>query len=418
MRRALVALALVVAGCGGAGAERDEPRTSPAQGRADRGGDPDRHLRALARIARRSGGTRAAGTDGDRPTVEYIARTLRAAGWTVREQRFSVPYFDQRAAPRLAGLRAGRQVRAAEYSGAGRVRARVQRARGRGCSPRDFAGVARGGIALVDRGTCLFRVKARNAERAGAGAIVIADTPGGTPVAATLVRPGIGIPVLIVTQPGARRIEGRTVDLRVDAVSERRSTANVIAQTRSRRGRWMMAGAHHDSVTAGPGLNDNGSGVAALLALAERVGGDVPGLRLGFWAAEESGLYGSRRYVGRLSAAQRRAIAGYVNLDMVGSPNARVAVYAGGGRIEGALRRALPGPEGEMDLEGSSDHAPFARAGIPVGGIFTSERGRGRRTRPADRCYHRACDTLRNVDRRLVRRMSRAAERALVALSR
>jgi Zn-dependent M28 family amino/carboxypeptidase len=177
-----------------------------------------------------------------------------------------------------------------------------------------------------------------------------------------------------------------------------------------------MAGAHHDSVSAGPGINDDGSGVAALLALARRAG-ERPGLRLGFWAAEELALYGSRHYVRSLSRDERDAIAAYVNLDMVGSPNARVAVYDRDDRIERALREAIRGPEREVGLEGASDHAPFQRAGIAVGGIYTGASERGRRPGPADKCYHRACDTLRNVDPMVLRRMTDAAQRGLEALA-
>ena len=103
-------------------------------------------------------------------------------------------------------------------------------------------------------------------------------------------------------------------------------------------------------------------------------------------------MYGSRRYVAGLGAAARKAIAGYVNLDMVGTRDGDVAVYRGDNGIRRSLRRGLTergvgGIEGE-DLGASSDHAPFARAGIPVGGIFTG----------LDRCYHRACDDAGNVD--------------------
>ncbi len=422
MKRALLACAAIVALVAAGAAflvPRDEGERIAVEGTLPAGpeGDPGRHLDALQRIADRSGGTRAAGTDGERRTVDYIARTLRAAGWRVELQRVRFPYFERRSPPRLGALRQGRELRVAEYSGSGRLRARVRRLEGRGCTAADFAPLERGEIALVDRGTCFFRIKARNAARAGAGAIVISDVHGRTPVAATLIRPGIGIPVLVVTAPAARRIEGRTVALRVEAVSERRTTTNVLAETRPARGRWVMAGGHHDSVSAGPGLNDNGSGVAALLTLAGRLG-DRPGLRLGFWGAEELGLYGSRHYVRSLGAGERRAIAAYVNFDMLGSPNGRVSVYDRDDAIERALRRAIPGEEREVGLVGTSDHAPFQRAGIAVGGIFTGASERGRRRGPADSCYHRACDRLRNVDRRLLARMADAAEQGLVALTR
>jgi aminopeptidase S len=179
--------------------------------------------------------------------------------------------------------------------------------------------------------------------------------------------------------------------------------------------RVVMAGAHLDSVVAGPGLNDNGSGVAAVLEVAEQLASrplaDGAALRVGFWGAEEIGLVGSRRYVRGLSAAERRRIRAYVNLDMVGSPHAKADVYAGDGadgrRIEAALREGLPAGAGEERLGGASDHASFAGAGIPVGGIFTG----------LDDCYHRACDRIGNVDVSLAAQNARATADALVVLA-
>ena len=417
LRAALLLGAVLVTGCGSGSATTYAPQGINLEASRDLA-DPGVHLDMLQAIASRSGGTRAAGTLGDRRTVDYIARSLRASGWKVTLQPVRFPYFERRAEPRLGPLRPGAQVRVAEYSGAGRFRARVTRLDGLGCSVRDFEDLPDGDVALVDRGTCFFSVKARNAQRAGARGIVVSDVQGTTPVSATLLRPGVRIPVLITTAAAARRIEGRTVRVEVDAVSERRTSSNVIAETAPpERGRWVMAGAHHDSVTAGPGINDNGSGVAALLAIAERLR-DRPGLRFGFWTGEELALYGSRHYVRTLGDDGRRDIAGYVNLDMLASPNARIEVYDRDDRIERALRAAIPGREGELSLEGASDHAPFERAGIPVGGIFTGAADRGRRPGPADRCYHRACDTLRHADARLLRRMTAAAEQALRELAR
>lgn len=67
-----------------------------------------------------------------------------------------------------------------------------------------------------------------------------------------------------------------------------------------------MAGGHLDSVEEGPGINDNASGVAALLEVAERTS-DRSGLRLGFWAEEELGLYGSEQDVEKLGDDERKA---------------------------------------------------------------------------------------------------------------
>ena len=85
----------------------------------------------------------------------------------------------------------------------------------------------------------------------------------------------------------------------------------------------VMAGAHLDSVDAGPGINDNGSGSAALLETALQMAKVKPvnTVRFAWWAAEEAGLLGSAAYVDGLSQAEKDKIALYMNYDMVGSPN-------------------------------------------------------------------------------------------------
>ncbi len=160
----------------------------------------------------------------------------------------------------------------------------------------------------MGRGLCFFRVKALNAQRAGAPAVVVVEdvlTRRGIP-SGTLAAPGIRIPVVFASARAVR--DGAEVRVNVDAVSERRLTHNVIAETPGGNGaRVVMAGGHLDSVAGGPGINDNGSGVATLIETAEAIGPDPPGarVRLAFWGAEELGLLGSRRYVSSL--APRRA---------------------------------------------------------------------------------------------------------------
>jgi Zn-dependent M28 family amino/carboxypeptidase len=382
------------------------------------------HLLALQEIAERHGGNRAAGTPGNAATVAYVSARLREAGFEVGLQPVEFPFFRVRAARLVADgrrLRPGEDFRVLTYSGSGRVAGKARAAAGLGCQQADFARLPDGAVALVRRGRCLFSVKARNAERAGAGAVLLTDPEvGDEPFSATLGAPGIGLPVVALGAEAARRLRpGARARLAVRTVSERRTTHNVLAEGGGTTpDRVLMAGGHLDSVRAGAGLNDNGSGVAALLevaeALAPRSGGAR--VRLAFWAAEELGLYGSRRYVRGLSSSERRRIEGYVNLDMVGSPNAVVEVYGGAPRIERALRRALGGRVPEARLGGGSDHAPFRRAGIPVGGIFTGASEDGPGDRPRDPCYHRRCDTIDNVDRRVLLRTARAAAQALAGL--
>jgi len=428
VRKPLVALlcALAFAGCdsgngGGDRAAERPPASAPAPRPAGDGRvEPAEitaaglreHLVALQEIADENGGNRAAGAPGSEESAEYVADRLGEAGWRVRLEPVTFPYFDERSPPRLDELEEGDQFLTLSYSGSGRVSGPVRRF-GLGCERRDFRGLEQGQVAVVARGECFFRDKAMGAEAAGAAALLIVDGENDEPPSATLGSPGVEIPVLAVGAAAGREL-GPRVELEVDAVSERRRTVNVIAETTGRGDRVVMAGGHLDSVPAGPGINDNGSGTAALLEMADALGGRAPGapIRLAFWGAEELGLIGSRRYVRGLSPAEREAIAAYINLDMVGSPEPAHGVYSDTDPgIERLLTR-LVGPDAEEEsVGGNSDHAPFERAGIPVGGLFT---GAGR---PHDPCYHRACDDLDNIDMPVLVEMSRAAGEAVERLS-
>jgi aminopeptidase S len=190
----------------------------------------------------------------------------------------------------------------------------------------------------------------------------------------------------------------------------------------------LMIGAHLDSVTAGPGINDNGSGSSANLEVALQVArsGFQPDrhLRFGWWGAEEQGLRGSTAYVNALTSAQKAQITGYLNFDMVASPNPGYFLYdgdnsdntgsgpgpAGSARIEQTLAdyyATIGVPTRGTDFDGRSDYGPFIAAGIPAGGIFTGAEGRktpaqvqlwGGTAAAFDPCYHSACDTTANIN--------------------
>jgi hypothetical protein len=431
-RRCVAALGrIALAGCGGhAAPPKPKPAATPAGGHAAPPVAPslakaaEAHLRALARIGAEHGQTRAAGTAGYAASVAYVAGRLRAAGYRVRLQPVPFPVFRERRPPQLEANGERVPVATLSYSAPGRVRAPLVRA-GRGCRRGDFAR-ARRRIALVERGRCIFRVKARLAQAAGARALVVADPASLLPVPGSLIRPGLLIPA-VAAGSAALALRG-TARITVDTLAANRTTHNVIAGRAGPPARRVaMLGAHLDSVREGPGINDNGSGVASTLALAERLRGRR-GLRFGFWAAEELGLYGSRRYVASLSAAERRRIAGYINLDMVGSPNPVRYVY-GHGPARAALERALRARRLRfqgISIDGSSDHAPFERAGISVGGLYSGSDERktaaqataygGRAGRSLDSCYHQRCDMLARVDRQVLAELADAAGRALVAI--
>jgi Zn-dependent M28 family amino/carboxypeptidase len=274
-------------------------------------------------------------------------------------------------------------------------------------------------VAFTGAGNCFLRHKTVNARRAGASALVVQTSTSGRGVAfATLAVPRLGLPVAMMSRHVAAR-DGDRVQLSVDAVTASGTTQNVIAEIGPGHGRVAMAGAHLDSVPNGPGINDDGSGVATLLEVARTFGRRPPGrVRLAFWAGEEEGLIGSRRYVRELSDEEHRDIAAYLNFDMLGSPNAVPAIYSDGEAHLGRLLRKLhPGPERGVLTGNRSDHSAFERVGIPVNGLYTGATERGPGGRPRDPCYHLPCDTLANVDRPVLLRMARTTARALAELA-
>ncbi len=206
------------------------------------------------------------------------------------------------------------------------------------------------------------------------------------------------------------------------------TTENLLADTPTGRGdRTVVVGGHLDSVTEGPGINDNGSGVAAILETALQLArlGIQPEnrVRFAFWSGEEDGLRGSSHYVAQLTPAEVAGTAVNLNFDMVGSPNAVSFVYDGDGDARG-----IAGPPGSDVVEdvftdffatlgkpteptvfdGRSDYLGFIQQGIPAGGLFTGAEGiktaeqaarfGGTAGQAYDPCYHTACDSTANVD--------------------
>ncbi|MFJ7412453.1 M28 family metallopeptidase [Streptomyces sp. NPDC098077] len=197
----------------------------------------------------------------------------------------------------------------------------------------------------------------------------------------------------------------------------------------------LMAGAHLDSVSSGAGINDNGSGSAGILetALAVSRAQYQPDkhLRFAWWGAEELGLIGSKYYVNNLPSAERSKLSGYLNFDMIGSPNAGYFVYDDDPVIEKTFKDYFAGlnvpTEIETEGDGRSDHAPFKNVGVPVGGLFTgagytksaaqAQKWGGTAGQAFDRCYHSSCDTTSNINDTALDRNSDAAAHAVWTLS-
>ncbi len=411
------------------------------------------HLEAFQQIANAHGGIRAAGTPGHDASLEYVEGLLDQAGYDTWRQEFSYErtVFTGTAlaqtAPGSASYVLGVDYYPMDYSGEADVTRPVtvvdvnlsgDRASTSGCEAGDFAGFPAGNIALIQRGTCAFAVKADNAVAAGAAGVIVFNQGNVVPgddrlglFAGTLDPPARSIPV--VSAPFDRGVEwvntpGLVMRLSVAVDLVPVTTENLLADTPTgRTDRTVVVGGHLDSVLEGPGINDNGSGTGAILETAlqmARLGIEPENrVRFAFWSGEEDGLVGSSYYVSQLTARDIKGTALNLNFDMIGSPNAVNFVYDGdgdalgvagpngSGLIEDVFTTFFDGegePSEPTDFDGRSDYFGFIEAGIPAGGLFTGAEELkspeqaatygGTAGVPLDPCYHLACDTLANVN--------------------
>jgi Zn-dependent M28 family amino/carboxypeptidase len=401
------------------------------------------HQAAFQAIADANGGTRLAGTQGYEDSVDYVVEKMTAAGYNVSLDSFPFVFIAPATLDQTAPISASYETGAYTGSGSGVVAASVTAvdvvlAMPRdpvtsGCEAADFAGFPAGNIALVQRGTCTFAAKAENAQAAGASAVIIFNQ-GNTPAREGVIVGTLAPFVASIPVVGASFGDGEALAQAGSAASidvpapENITLNNVIAESKSGNAKnVVMAGAHLDSVAAGPGIHDNGSGSAALLEVAEQMAKVKPWnkVRFAWWGAEEAGLVGSTAYVNDLSQAQRDKIALYLNFDMVGSPNHVFFIYdgddsdnvgapagpPGSAQIEQTFERyfdSVDEPFKGTDFTGRSDYGPFIAVGIPSGGLFTGAEGiktaeeaaiwGGTAGQQYDPCYHLACDTFANVN--------------------
>jgi Zn-dependent M28 family amino/carboxypeptidase len=409
------------------------------------------HQAALQAIADASAGTRAAGFPGYDASTDYVAETLEVAGYAVELHPFEFTFIPPATLQQTAPIAATYETGAFTGSGFGTLTGPVipvdlaldpPRASTSGCEASDFDGLDFSGpndIALIQRGTCFFSVKAANAENAGAEAVIIFNQ-GNTPTRLGLIvanasafpdgsPSNLTVPVVggSFANGVALSQEGSEAFIDVDQ-PEIRTDFNVIAELPGRNDdNVVMVGAHLDSVQAGPGIQDNGSGSAAILETAVQMAKVKPRntVRFAWWGAEESGLVGSTAYVNDLSEEELDRITLYLNFDMIGSPNHVFFIYDGDDSDEVG---AGPGPEGSAQIEeffeqfytqrgepfkgtdfsGRSDYGPFIAVGIPAGGLFTGAEGvktdeevalwGGTAGDQYDPCYHLACDTFDNIN--------------------
>ncbi|KAK3319521.1 hypothetical protein B0T19DRAFT_375028 [Cercophora scortea] len=401
-----------------------------------------RVLRSLNSIAKKNGGTRAFGTPGYKASVDYVlerAQTRFATEMDTHVQTLTFTYDETREIKVTGPAGENVYVVSPQYNPATPlpggivaplINTPVNDVTGSMCLPEQWEGIdATGKLALVKRGICAVSTKLKLAKAHGAlGVILYNQIPGTVISTPTLGAENIGlliptgiIPLEVATAwiPRLAAGETLTVKLLVDAIAEERETWNVISETKAGDpDKVIMLGAHLDSVLAGPGINDDGSGTAALLELmgsVKKYRGFPHKIRFAWWAAEEAGLIGSTYYAEHLSEAEADKIKFYFNYDMIGSPYPKFEISksdnsgVGSELLDNFLTAAGKNVTyGEFD--GRSDYVGFSELGIPIATLFTGE-GEN------DPCYHQACDNLDNINWDAITINTKAAANALGTLA-
>ena len=420
------------------------------------------HQQALQNIADLNGGTRHTETPGYTASVAYVRETMKRAGWNVSVSQFNMPEWEETAPPVFQQLTPNAKTYVpgtAADDGSAAVdyitfefspTADVPNApvvptndivipspatdtSNSGCEAEDFPAATAGAVSLIQRGTCPFVQKLANAQTAGAVGVILFNEGNSAARMNAGFRSGptdLVIPAVFASFAVGQELynaQNPTVHLQTFGENVDRFFPQVIAESKKGDPKHVvLAGAHLDSVPAGPGINDDGSGSAWQLELGEQISklGTPPRhkIRLMWFGGEEDGLVGSQYYAAHLSQAEIDKIDVMIDTDMIASPNYVRLVYDGDGDELGPA-----GPPGSGVIEdvferyfaergmatlpqafdGRSDYVGFINRGIPGGGIFagaevpkTEEQAAifgGVAGEQYDPCYHEACDNIDTV---------------------
>ncbi|KAJ2828141.1 hypothetical protein IWW50_001541 [Coemansia erecta] len=436
------------------------------------------HLGKFLEIAGAHNNSRSV-TNGHAASADYVIAQLQAHGnCDVYKQRFMSPVWSVNGVPRLRVQSPVHidyihetDFEIMRYGGTG---ANITGARvtvvDKACAAED-AGNVKGRVAVVrTRGACTLFETAFMLEQLGARAVVFVRAQRFKRPTYARVRivdwkegdPLMTIPVLSVTGSAGQLLASVAGDARVDIETDTQidvvETFNVLCVGRTGNATsTVVVGAHLDSVAAGPGINDNGSGSASTLEIALTLAriGFAPRNRIVFawWGAEEDGLLGSRHFARVLAHGWKNRWSGDelidvawgeialdLNFDMLASPNYIALVHngtdapnvarTGSQRIQRVFENYFARhdyPYQVTDMLGGSDFLPFIDNGVPAGGVLTGageiksideRREHGGLAHAAlDTCYHRDCDTLLNINIDALQKMSRAAMYAISTLA-
>lgn len=399
-------------------------------------------LEKLSELTLAGRGGRAEGSSGYDASVDYIAGALRDSGFDVQTPDVERLALKRAGEPTLTvGSRQfpvdqASLLTSTPRGGLSAVTLRPETAAG--CRAADYADVnLRGALAIVDDTACSVVDKQNAAVARGAVGVLVVST-GTAP--ATLFPAGyyekLTTPVAVIDDAAdaALRRTSVPVDLVLDAETVTVKFRNVLAQTKTGDSHnVIVAGAHLDAVANSPGINDNATGVAAVLETAVALGGSpevTNAVRFAFWGAGTAGLEGANKYVAGLDRAGLDDIAIYLDFDMLGSPNAGYFTYDGDQSAPASpdvaaasvpkgsagIERTLAGylnlagvRPADMPLGRAGNYSAFLAAGIPIGGVTTGAGQRksdiqaklwgGRAGQPFDPYYRSARDTIEDINR-------------------
>ncbi|KAI1769034.1 hypothetical protein GGR53DRAFT_461824 [Hypoxylon sp. FL1150] len=378
------------------------------------------HLQALQNHADQGNGSRMAGSHGHNLTIEYIRTHLRSAGYYVEVQPFRGLMQVQSEAQLTIGYENIRIDPIAWSPQINVTNLPIIPVNTQGCRPVDYPGEIYGGIVLVGSGGCSISTKSRAAHDAGAAALLLRDS--------TELEPSLGgLNAKHIPSARIRERDAQTIDKLPDPLWAR--GLEIRARYEYECGddeNMLMVGTHTDSANSSAGINDNGSGIAALLEVATQLAKFRTNsfVKFAFWTASEPCLLGSRRWFDVSHPEELNKIRLYLDVNMIGSPNGALKVYDGDGTYfhvsgpygsgiaEQALRDGFSN-QGVLQINGAemsnrSDYAPFFERGIPFAGLFSGADGfktedefskfGGELDRPYDSNYQQVGDDVRNIN--------------------
>jgi aminopeptidase YwaD len=321
-------------------------------------------------------GIRAGGTPGEQQAADYLRDTLSSWGWEASEQQFPIQVYVPVTTELSETSPEQHQFSPLVLLGSktGVIEGELINVPNLG-NPGDFPANTAGRIALIERGTLSFTEKVQNAEAAGAIGVIIYNNQSGN-VQGPLRVPS-NIPAITISQeegqPLVADVNAMPVRVRIDVQADVSSgeSHNVIGKAPGSDCR-LLVGGHYDSVPAGPGANDNGSGTVVAMEIARVLAtrGEMQHVCITLFGSEERGLVGSAYYASQMSDAERAGTIGVLNFDMLGVGNEWPFIgtdsltqlaeqIASQNGISSRIDPSLP-------IGVGSDHASFAQYGIPV----------------------------------------------------